>query len=133
MAESRAKSLADFVNAALSRVDEISPQETRRLLDAPDREGWHIVDVREPDEFAAGRIPGARNIPRGFLEVRADFDHPKRDRWLADRSRKLVLYCGGGHRSALAAQTLQEMGFERVVSMAEGFTGWMHRDYPVEF
>ncbi len=44
-----------------------------------------------------------------------------------------MVYCGGGHRSALAAQTLQEMGFERVVSMAEGFTGWMHRDYPVEF
>ncbi len=133
MAGSRGKSLADFVNAALLRVDEISPQETKRLLDAPDHEGWHIVDVREPDEFAAGRIPGARNIPRGFLEVRADLDHPKRDRWLADRSRKLVVYCGGGNRSALAAQTLQEMGFERVVSMAEGFSGWTHRDYPVEF
>lgn len=132
MARSRAKSLADFVNAALSRVDEISPQETRRLLEAPDREGWHIVDVREPDEFAAGRIPGARNIPRGFLEVRADLDHAKRDPWLADRTRKLVLYCGGGNRSALAAQTLQEMGFETIVSMAGGFSDWTRCDYPVE-
>ena len=132
MAGSRAKSLADLVNAALSRIDEISPQETRRLLEVPDREGWHIVDVREPDEFAAGRIPGARNIPRGFLEVRADLDHSKRDPWLADRTRKLVLYCGGGNRSALAAQTLQEMGFETVVSMAGGFSGWMRSDYPVE-
>lgn len=132
MARSRAKSLADFVNAALSRIDEISPQETRRLLEVPDREGWHIVDVREPDEFAAGRIPGARNIPRGFLEVRADLDHAKRDPWLADRTRKLVLYCGGGNRSALAAQTLQEMGFETIVSMAGGFSGWTRCDYPVE-
>ena len=132
MARSRAKSLADFVNAALLRVDEISLQETRRLLEAPDREGWHIVDVREPDEFAAGRIPGARNIPRGFLEVRADLDHAKRDPWLADRTRKLVLVCGGGNRSALAAQTLQEMGFETVVSMAGGFSGWTRCDYPVE-
>ncbi len=132
MARSRAKSLADFVNAALSRIDEISLQETRRLLEVPDREGWHIVDVREPDEFAAGRIPGARNIPRGFLEVRADLDHSKRDPWLADRTRKLVLYCGGGNRSALAAQTLQEMGFETIVSMAGGFSGWTRSDYPVE-
>ncbi len=132
MARPPAKSLADFVNAALSRIDEISPQETRRLLEVADREGWHIVDVREPDEFAAGRIPGARNIPRGFLEVRADLDHTKRDPWLADRTRKLVLYCGGGNSSALAAQTLQEMGFETVVSMAGGFSGWTGSDYPVE-
>jgi rhodanese-related sulfurtransferase len=88
--------------------------------------------VREPDEYAAGRIPGARNLPRGFLEVRADLDHPKRDAWLADRQRPLVLYCGGGNRSALAAQTLQEMGFARVVSMAEGWSGWLRRGYPVE-
>ena len=88
--------------------------------------------MREPDEYAAGRVPGARNVPRGFLEVRADLDHPKRDAWLADRRRPLVLYCGGGNRSALAAQTLQEMGFARVVSMAEGWSGWLRRDYPVE-
>jgi rhodanese-related sulfurtransferase len=88
--------------------------------------------VREPDEYAAGRVPGARNVPRGFLEVRADLDHPKRDAWLADRQRPLVLYCGGGNRSALAAQTLQEMGFARVVSMAEGWSGWLSRGYPVE-
>ncbi|MEE8474604.1 MAG: rhodanese-like domain-containing protein, partial [Myxococcota bacterium] len=67
-----------------------------------------------------------------FLEVRADLDHAKRDPWLADRTRKLVLYCGGGNRSALAAQTLQEMGFETIVSLAGGFSGWTRCDYPVE-
>jgi sulfur-carrier protein adenylyltransferase/sulfurtransferase len=127
-----AKSLKDFVQAALGKVREITPEEAARLLAQPGREGWHFLDVREPDEFAAGRIPGARNVPRGFLEVKADLEHHKRDAWLADRDRLLVVYCGGGNRSALAAQTLQEMGFRRVVSMAEGWTGWTTRNYPIE-
>jgi rhodanese-related sulfurtransferase len=127
-----AKALADFVRAALALVREISPEEARALLDAPDRGGFTFVDVREPDEWSSGRIPGARHSPRGFLEVRADLSHPKRDAWLADRERRLVLYCGGGHRSALAAKTLHEMGFTNVVSLAEGFSGWLRRGYPVE-
>lgn len=127
-----ARSLADFVREALQVVEEIPPERARALLEAPDREGWHFVDVREPDEFAEGHVPGARSFPRGFLEVRADLEHEKRDPWLADRDRKLVLYCGGGNRSALAARTLGQMGFRRVVSMAEGWTGWTGRGYPVE-
>jgi rhodanese-related sulfurtransferase len=127
-----AKALADFVSAALRLVKEISAEEARALLDAPDRGGWHFVDVREPDEFSEGRIPGARSFPRGFLEVRADLSHPKRDPWLAERERRLVLYCGGGHRSALAAFTLLEMGFTNAVSLAEGWSGWLRRAYPVE-
>lgn len=127
-----ARKLSDFVRDALSEIREITPDEAARLLAAPDHEGWHFVDVREPDEFAAGHVPGARLFPRGFLEVRADLEHPKRDPWLADRRRPLVLYCGGGHRSALAAKTLLDMGFERVVSMAEGWAGWTKRDLPVE-
>ncbi len=126
------KTLADFVGAALESVEEIAPDEARRLLDVADREGWHFVDVREESEFAAGHLPGARLFPRGFLEVKADLDHPKRDPWLADRGRKLVLYCGGGHRSALAARTLQEMGFREVRSLAEGWSGWTKRGFPVE-
>lgn len=127
-----AKSLDDFVAEALAEVTEMTPEEARRILDAPDREGWHFVDVREPDEYAAGHVPGARLVPRGFLEVRADRAHPKRDPWLADRARPLILYCGGGNRSALAARTLQQMGFERVVSLAEGWSGWTRRGYPSE-
>jgi rhodanese-related sulfurtransferase len=126
------KTLADLVRAALAVVREISPEEARALLDAPERGGFHFVDVREPAEWSAGRIPGARSYPRGFLEVRADLSHPKRDAWLADRGRGLVLYCGGGNRSALAAQALHEMGFTRVLSLAEGFAGWERRGYPVE-
>ena len=127
-----AKALQDFVREALAQIREILPEEGARILAEPGRESWAFVDVREPDEFAAGHIPGARSFPRGFLEVKADLAHPKRDAWLAQRDRPLVLYCGGGHRSALAAKTLQEMGFTRVVSLAEGWTGWTKRGYPVE-
>ena len=127
-----AKSLADFVRSALAEVREISPDAVHALLDQPDRGGYQILDVREADEWEAGHLPGARHSPRGFLEVRADLEHPKRDPWLADRTRKLVLYCGGGHRSALAAQSLHQMGFEHVVSMAEGWTGWTKRGFPTE-
>ena len=126
------RTLEDFVREALEVIEEVSPEEAMRILEQPDQDDWHFLDVREPDEFAAGHLPGARNVPRGFLEVRADLKHPKRDAWLADRDRKLVLYCGGGHRSALAARTLGEMGFSRAVSMAEGWSGWMRRRYPTE-
>ena len=126
------RSLADFVREALAAVEEISPEGAAQILEKPDRAGWDFVDVREPDEFAAGHIPGARNFPRGFLEVRADLEHPKRDPWLEDRGRKMILYCGGGHRSALAGKSLQEMGFERILSLAGGWTGWVELELPVE-
>jgi rhodanese-related sulfurtransferase len=126
-----AKALKDFVREALAQIREILPEEAADILAQLESAGWSFIDVREPDEFAAGHLPGARNFPRGFLEVKADLEHPKRDVWLAQRDRPLVLYCGGGHRSALAAQTLQEMGFTQVVSLAEGWTGWTKRGYPV--
>jgi rhodanese-related sulfurtransferase len=64
--------------------------------------------------------------------VKADLLHRKRDPWFEDRGRKLLLYCGGGHRSALAAKALQEMGFRDVLSLAGGWTAWIERGYPVE-
>lgn len=102
---------------ALTTVREVGPADLPRLKD----EGWTVLDVREPDEFADGHMPGSVNVPRGFLEVKADLEHPKRDPALADRSRKLVCLCGGGHRSALAAKTLGEMGFGDVVSLKGGW------------
>ena len=126
------RSLADFVNEALKTIEEVTPERAREILDAPNREGWYFIDVREPDEFAEAHIPGARNFPRGFLEVRADLEHDKRDLWLEDRNRKLILYCGGGHRSALATQTLTQMGFANLRSLREGWTGWIERRFPTE-
>ena len=127
-----ARSLADFVREALKVVEEISAEGAAQILEKPDRAGWDFIDVREPDEFAAGHIPGARNFPRGFLEVRADLEHPKRDAWLEDRGRKMILYCGGGQRSALACKSLQEMGFQRLLSVAGGWTDWAKLNLPIE-
>ena len=127
-----AKTLNDFVNEALKVIDEIPIEEAVRILGQPDCEGWTFLDVREGDEFAKGHVPGARNSPRGFLEVRADLEHHKRDPWFADRDRKLILYCGGGKRSALATRTLKEMGFTRTVSMAGGWKAWETQKLPIE-
>ena len=127
-----ARSLADFVREALKTVEEISPEGAAQILEKPDRAGWEFLDVREPDEFTAGHIPGARNFPRGFLEVRADLEHPKRDAWLEDRGRKMILYCGGGQRSALACKSLQEMGFQRLLSVTGGWTDWTKLNLPIE-
>ena len=118
----------DLLAAAKSEITEVDTEGAAAAIS----DGAIVLDVREPDEFDAGRVPGALSCPRGFLEVRADLEHPKRDPWLADRGRKLVLYCGGGHRSALAARTLLEMGFTRVVSLRGGWTGWVEAQHPVE-
>ena len=123
--------LEDFVAGAKREIAEIPPEAALEILEMPNQNGWHFVDVREPDEYAAGHLPGARSSPRGFLEVRADLVHYKRDPWFEDRDRPMILYCGGGHRSALATQTLRRMGFTRILSLAEGFTGWTERRYPV--
>lgn len=123
------KTLKDFVDAALGSVREISPETTVSLLGHGD---YVLLDVREPDEYAAGHLPGAINVPRGFLEVKADLTHPKRAEFLEDRNQKIICYCGGGHRSALAADTLRQMGFEDPLTMAEGWTGWTARGLPTE-
>lgn len=121
-----AKSLEDFVNAALQHVNEVAPDQVSAMTE------WQVLDVREPEEFADGHLPGAINIPRGFLEVKADLEHYKRDDRLRDRSQKLICVCGGGHRSALAARTLQEMGFENVLSVKGGWTAWTEAGLPFE-
>ncbi len=124
-----AKALKDFVDAALANVNEVDVGWVMENLKNPN---YTILDVREPEEFAEGHIPGALNFPRGFLEVRADLDHYKRDPRLEDRTLELICYCGGGHRSALAADTLRQMGFENPLSMRGGWTEWTVRNYPVE-
>jgi len=124
---SMAKSLHDFVSDALMTVQEITPEEVEEIQA---RGGYTILDVREPNEYSEGHLVGAINVPRGFLEVKADLEHYKRDDRLADRSQHIVCYCGGGHRSALAAKTLMEMGFDHVMSMQEGWTGWTNRGLP---
>jgi molybdopterin/thiamine biosynthesis adenylyltransferase/rhodanese-related sulfurtransferase len=84
-----------------------------------------LVDVREKDEWVEGFIPGARWIPRGFLELRIEEQIP-------EKSSELILYCAGGTRSALAARALQELGYPNVSSLAGGFTAWKRAGLPFE-
>src|SRR5262252_5244979 len=84
-----------------------------------------LIDVREKDEWTEGFIPGARWIPRGFLELRIEDQVP-------ERTSEIVLYCAGGTRSALAARALEELGYTNVKSMAGGFSGWKRAGLPFE-
>ena len=86
-----------------------------------------LLDVRESDEWDAGHIPGAKHIPRGYLESRVEGVVG------SDRSQRVIIYCASGQRSALAANTLKELlGYEDVASMNGGITLWKDRGYDVE-
>src|SRR6185436_13859095 len=111
----------DLIRRVKSEVQEVSPEEARDMAGR----GAVIVDVRENDEWVQGHIPGALFIPRGFLELRIEEKVP-------DKSREIVLQCAGGTRSALAAKTLQELGYARVSSMAGGFGKWKEAGLPIE-
>jgi len=104
-----------LVDEAKSQIKEIGPDDLKHMQQAG--ENFTLIDVREADEQAKGTIPGAIKLPRGILEVNID-------QITTDKDRKLVLYCGGGSRSALAALNLKKMGFRNVISLAGGYRGW---------
>jgi sulfur-carrier protein adenylyltransferase/sulfurtransferase len=108
---------AEFIRQIKAETDEVDPAEVHELIN----NGVAIVDVRETEEFATGHLPGAKHVPRGYLESRIEGVVP-------DRSQRVVLYCASGNRSALAARTLaRELGYERVESMTGGITLWKDR------
>lgn len=113
---------ADLVNEALQRIREVSPAEAVRAHARGDDVVY--LDVREPNEWNLGRIPGAVHLPRGNIESKIE--------GMIDRSRKVIVYCARANRSALAADTLQQMGYADVASMAEGFGGWIAAGGEVE-
>lgn len=113
---------ADLVAKAKSQIREITPQELSKQLGAVS-----IIDVREPEEYAAGHLPGAVNIPRGLLEFRLDA-HPI----VGDRGCTIVMQCQGGGRSALATVVMQELGYKSVVNLAGGFAAWKAANLPIE-
>lgn len=112
-----------IVNDAKSRIRELTIDDVLRKLAA--KEDFELIDVREESEWAAGRIRGARYLGRGVLERDIEKEIP-------DKSREIVLYCGGGFRSALAADNLQKMGYRNVFSMDGGFRGWKAANGPTE-
>ncbi|MFY9580793.1 MAG: molybdopterin-synthase adenylyltransferase MoeB [Gaiellaceae bacterium] len=105
-----------------AEIDEVDAVRAREVIENDDPV---IVDVREQDEWDEGHIPGAIHIPRGYLESRIEGAAP-------DRSRPILLYCSGGNRSAFAAKTLQDLGYDESVSLAGGFTDWKRNGFPVE-
>jgi rhodanese-related sulfurtransferase len=112
-----------IVADAKSRIREVSMAEVKRKLDAGER--FHLVDVREESEWAKGRLPGARHLGKGILERDVEAAIP-------DTGADIVLYCGGGFRSALAADNLRKMGYTRVASMDGGFRGWKDAGFPTQ-
>ena len=118
-----AKTYAELFSEVRERVRTITLEALKARLDA--KTPTTLVDVREQHEFNAGYIPGAVHIPRGFLEIQAEGKLP-------DRKAPLVVYCAGGTRSAFAAKTLSELGYENVLSANPGFVRWKDLRYPVE-
>jgi rhodanese-related sulfurtransferase len=125
--------LAEMVASARAGTPEISPAEAAEA--ESNRELGLIVDVREPNEYRAAHLPRALNIPRGMLELRADPASPAADPVLStSRSARILLYCtkGPSARSLLAAQTLADMGYERVEVLDGGLIAWSEAGLPVE-
>ncbi len=112
---------AEFIRQVKKEITEIDPSDVEPLIG----DGVAIVDVRETGEIASGLLPGAKHVPRGFLESRIEGAVP-------DHSQRVIVYCAGGTRSALAARTLNELGYEHVESMTGGITLWKDRGYKLE-
>lgn len=106
-----------------ARIEEVSTDEVAKRIERGD--DFHLVDVREESEFARGRIKGAKHMGRGIIErdIEKTIPEPNAD---------IVLYCGGGFRSALSAENLKRMGYTNVKSMAGGFREWTGKKLPVE-
>ena len=112
-----------FVNEVRQRVNEVDVQQVKRWMEQ--NRPFVLVDVREESEWAKGHLPSAQYLGRGILERDIETRYPELDT-------PLVLYCGGGFRSMLAADNLQQMGYRDVISMDGGYRGWVESGYPIE-
>jgi molybdopterin/thiamine biosynthesis adenylyltransferase/rhodanese-related sulfurtransferase len=113
---------AELLRQVKSQIEEVDPSEVNELI----HEGATVIDVRETEEYAAGHLPGAKHVPRSYLETRIEGVVP-------DRSTQVILYCASGNRSAYGARTLtEELGYEHVRSMTGGITLWKDRGYEVD-
>jgi rhodanese-related sulfurtransferase len=112
-----------LVNETKKRVRETNVADVKRRLDAGEK--LVLVDVREESEWGRGHLPGAVHLGKGIIERDIEQRVP-------DTSTKLVLYCGGGFRSALSADNLQKMGYSNVESMDGGWKGWLEAGFPTQ-
>jgi rhodanese-related sulfurtransferase len=116
------KTGSDLISDAKTRIREVSAKDVQGML-ATNATAIYL-DVREPSEWNLGRLPGAMHIPRGTLETKVEAMIP--------RDATVMIYCAGGNRSALAADTMQQMGYTDVCSMAGGWRDWMMAGGAVE-
>ena len=112
-----------IVDDAKSRIRETDVQSVRAMIERGEQ--FLLIDVREESEWTAGRLPGAIHLGKGIIERDVETRIPNTDA-------HMVLYCGGGYRSALAADNLQRMGYANVRSMDGGFRGWMEAGNAIE-
>src|SRR3979411_3387140 len=118
-----AEGFLQIVNDAKARVPETDVEDVKRRIDKGDK--FVLVDVREDNEWAKGHLPGAVHLSKGIIE--RDIENA-----VPDKNAEIILYCGGGFPSALAADNLQKMGYTHVVSMDGGWRGWLDAKGPVE-
>ncbi len=118
-----AEGFLKLVNDAKSRIREVTVDETRQRIEA--NKGVRLIDVREDNEWNAAHAAGAEHLGKGIIERDIEATVP-------DKSTEVILYCGGGFRSALAAHVLQQMGYTNVFSMAGGWKAWQDASAPIE-
>ena len=119
--KSHSQGFLNLVNDAKSRIKQIDVEQYKSMP-----KGGHVlVDVREDNEWAAGHAAGAVHLSKGIIERDIEKQIP-------DKSAKIVLYCGGGFRSALVADALQKMGYENPISLDGGWRAWNEAGLPVE-
>ncbi len=121
MAKQHSPEFLKIATDARSRVRECTAHDIKARMDRG--ESVQLIDVREESEFAAGHLPSARHVGKGVIERDIESEFP-------DPTTELVLYCGGGFRSALAADSLQKMGYSNVISMDGGWRVWSENGYP---
>jgi len=122
MAQQHPARFLKIVNDAKTRVRETNVEEVKKKLDRGEK--FVLVDVREESEFARDHLPGAIHLGKGIIERDIEARVP-------DLNAEVVLYCGGGFRSALAADNLQKMGYTNVISMDGGIRDWREKAYPL--
>ncbi|OLD42138.1 MAG: hypothetical protein AUI63_08985 [Gemmatimonadetes bacterium 13_1_40CM_2_60_3] len=112
----------DLIDEAKQQIEEVTPEEVRAMQARNERVVY--LDIREPNEWNLGRLPQAIHLPRGNLETKVEA--------LIDRNQRVVIYCARGNRSALAALTMKQMGYENAASMARGIQGWAEINGEIE-
>ncbi len=122
------ESYKSLVLQALKNVPELFPWDLEEQLS--DKQTPLLLDIREPDEFGRAYIKGSLNVPRGILEAACDWNYAETEPELVNaRDREVIIICRSGNRSALAAQTMQFMGYTNVKSLKTGIRGWNDSEY----